>query len=648
MQGEGTQVFPLQERKKEHTVQQPTILLAILSKMAQKPGVQFDKLFQKLYNVDLWLLAYQQIAPIPGNMTVGVDGKTIDKAGLTLITDLIADLKASRYKPCPARRVYIPKANGKLRPLGIPAFRDKLLMTVLKLILEAIYEPTFSRYSHGFRPERSCHTALEQIQTEMTGTRWWVEGDIKGFFDHVNHDTLLSILSRRISDKRFLHLIGQLLKAGYVEDWRYHQTYSGVPQGGNLSPLLANLYLNELDQAITSRMAMFNKGKARKVSREYRRISRKVDAAKKEARRTGEWTAYKALRTIKLQTPSGEAQDPEYRRLFYTRYADDFLCAVIGTKAEAEELKTWLEDYLREELHLELSAEKTLITHASQRVRFLGYDIMRWKRPRVVRIHTKQGSITRRTGGYQLRLLMPQDKIAGFAKKYGDISNWHGKHRNDLLNLSEVEILLIYNAEVRGFLGYYALADNLTKEAHRILWLTTGSFFRTIAAKRQSTVKKVTRSLKRGPRSYGMTLKPEGKPEKGYELLASTRQLKKGAITHQHLDSLPATMKYKSRTELGKRLCANQCEWCGTREGKMEVHHVRKLGNLTGKAPWERQMMQRRRKTMVLCVQCHDELHAGRLLASKRMHRENGRAGYAERCKVGSEGRAVKPGVAIR
>ncbi len=648
MQGEGTQVFPLQERTEEHPVQQPTILLAILSKMAQKPGVQFDKLFQKLYNVNLWLLAYQQIAPKPGNMTAGVDGKTIDKAGFKLITDLIADLKASRYKPCPARRVYIPKATGKLRPLGIPSFRDKLLETVLKLILEAIYEPTFSRRAHGFRPERSCHTALEQIKTEMTGTRWWVEGDIKGFFDHVNHETLLSILSRRISDTRFLHLIGQLLKAGYVEDWRYHQTYSGVPQGGNLSPLLANVYLNELDQAITTKMAMFNKGKARKESREYQWISRKVDAAKKQARRTGEWMAYKALRKIKLQTPSSEPQDPEYRRLFYVRYADDFLCAVIGTKAEAEELKTWLEDYLREELHLELSAEKTLITHASQRVRFLGYDITRWKRARIVRIHTKQGPITRRTGGYQLRLLMPQDKIAGFAKKYGDISNWHGKHRNDLLNLSEVEILLIYNAEVRGFLGYYALADNLTKEAHRILWLTTGSFFRTIAAKRQSTVKQVTRNLKRGPRRYGVTIKPEGKPEKMYELLASTRQLKKGAITYQHLDLLPATMKYKSRTELGKRLCANQCEWCGTREGMMEVHHVRKLGNLTGKAPWERQMMQRRRKTMVLCVQCHDELHAGRLLASKRMRRENGRAGYAERCKVGSEGRAVKPGVAIR
>src|SRR5436305_14178925 len=154
---------------------------------------------------------------------------------------------------------------------------------------------------------------------------------------------------------------------------------------------------------------------------------------------------------------------------------------------------------------------------------------------------------------------MPHDKIASLAKKYRGISNWHGKHRNDLLNLSEVEILLIYNAEVRGFLGYYALADNLTKEAHRILWLTTGSFFRTIAAKRQSTVKNVTRSLKRGPRSYGMTLNPEGKPEKVSELLASTRHLKtRRATTYHHLDLLPATMKYKSRTELGKRVCANQ------------------------------------------------------------------------------------------
>ncbi len=615
--------------------------------MAQKPEVQFDKLFQKLYTVDLWLLAYQSIAPIPGNMTAGVDGKTIDGAGLKLIDGLIADLKASRYTPCPVRRVYTPKPNGKLRPLGIPSFRDKLLQTVLKLILEAIYEPTFAETSHGFRPERSCHTALEHVKRDMTGTRWWVEGDIKGFFDNMNHETLLRILGKRITDQRFLHLIGQLLKAGYVEDWRYHHTYSGVPQGGNLSPLLANVYLNELDQAIADKTATFNKGGARKRSKEYHNVSVMAATAKKKARRTGDWTRYEALRKRMLSTPWVDHRDPEYRRLFYTRYADDFLVGVIGTEAEAVELKLWLEHYLRDELQLELSAEKTLITHATKRVRFLGYDIKRWAGKRILRFPTNRGSVTRRTGCYQLRLLMPRDKTIAFAKEYGDTTTWRGKHRNDLLNLSEVEILLTYNAEVRGFLNYYALADNLTQEARKVLWLTTSSFFRTLAGKRQSTLKRVAKSLKRGPGRYVITLSVEGKPTKEYELFSSTRQLAKGVINYQQPDLKPNTLKYKSRTELGKRLGAQQCEWCGTKVGSMEVHHVRKLSDLTGKTTWERRMIQRRRKTMVLCVECHDELHAGRLKEKKRMHRENGRAGYSETCKSGSEGSSVKPGVAI-
>src|SRR2546425_10067600 len=202
-----------------------------------------------------------------------------------------------RRRGRPLRRPY-----GKQRPLGIPAFQDKLLGTVLKLILEAIYEPTFSENSHGFRPGRSCHTALEAVRREMQGVRWWVEGDIKGYFDNVNHDTLLRILSKRITDKRFLHLIGQFLKAGYVEDWRYHQTYSGVPQGGTLSPILSNIYLDELDRAMANKIAQFNRGKTRKLAGEYRRLSGVVCYAKKRARATGRWQSYKALRQQMLQT----------------------------------------------------------------------------------------------------------------------------------------------------------------------------------------------------------------------------------------------------------------------------------------------------------------------------------------------------------
>jgi group II intron reverse transcriptase/maturase len=599
-------------------VQQPNTLLAMLSKMAQKPEVQFDKLFQKLYNIELWLLAYQSIAPKQGNMTPGVDGKTIDGAGMKLILEAIADLKASRYKPIPVRRVHIPKPNGKQRPLGIPGFREKLLGTVLKLILEAIYEPTFSENSHGFRPGRSCHTALEAVKREMNGVRWWVEGDIKGYFDHVSHNTLLRILSKRITDKRFLHVIEQFLKAGYVEDWRYHQTFSGVPQGGTLSPVLSNIYLDELDQEMAAISAKFHQGKRRRATKEHRSLTNAIYLAKKKAKKTGNWSTYKALKQKQLKTEATDPLDPGYKRLCYLRYADDFLVGIHGSKTDAEEIRRELEVFLKDELQLELSPEKTLITNAKERVRFLGYDIKRWKGRRKVRFHTRQGVKTQRTGSYHLNLLMPVDKTIKFAQTYGEINRWQGKHRSQLLNLSELEILMTYNAEVRGFLGYYSLADNLKDVAGKVLWITQTSFFRTLAGKRQCSIKKVTKSLKKGPNRYVISLEKEGRGIKEYELITSTRQLKTEKVTYGQVDFIPKTGMYQSRNELGKRLLADTCEWCGIRGTQVEVHHVRKLGNLKGKTPWERQMIERRRKTMVLCVECHDELHAGTLSEKKK------------------------------
>ncbi len=632
--------------KEAHTVQHPNAVLTTLSKMTLKPEVKFDKLYQKLYNVELWLMAYQRIAPKPGNMTPGVDGKTIDGAGLRLIQDAIADLKASRYKPLSVRRVYIPKPNGKQRPLGIPSFRDKLLGTVLKLILEAIYEPTFSENSHGFRPERSCHTALEAVKRGMVGVRWWVEGDIKGYFDNVNHDTLLRILSKRITDKRFLHLIEQCLKAGYMEEWRYHQTYSGVPQGGTLSPILSNIYLDELDRAMATKSAEFNQGKKRKETKEYHYLKKVIYRAKQKARKTGNWSTYKALKQKQLNMEATDSQDPGYRRLHYLRYADDFLVGVHGSKTDAEQIKSWLEVFLREELQLELSVEKTLITNAKERVRFLGYDIKRWSGNRIVRLHTKQGVKTKRTGNYQISLLMPTDKTMKFAKEYGDSTNWQGRHRNKLLNLSELEILMTYNAEVRGFLGYYSLADNLKDAAGGVLWITMTSFFCTLAGKRQCSIKKVIKSLKKGPNRYVVTLEKKEKGVREYDLITSTNQLRKGKVMYGPVDLVPKTWVYQSRNELGRRLLARECEWCGTRGSLVEVHHIRKLGNLKGKTPWERQMIERRRKTMVLCVECHDELHAGILSEKKKMLRKIRRAGYVETHKSGSEGVSVKPDIA--
>jgi len=600
-------------------VQDPNILLTMLSRMAQKPAVKFDKLFVKLYNIDLWLMAYESIASKPGNMTKGADDRTVDGMSMERIQTVITDLKTSSYRPTPVRRVYVRKANGKLRPIGIPSFEDKLLQTVIRFLLEAIYEPAFSNASHGFRPGRSCHTALEQVK-RMTGTKWWIEGDIAGFFDNLDHGMLLSILGQRISDRRFLHLIEQFLRAGYVEDWQYHKTYSGTPQGGNLSPILSNVYLNELDQRMAAKIAEFNKGKQRQFTPQYSQVVDQRRRAKKQARQTGDWSAYRALTKQMLDTPASDPQDPDFRRMTYCRYADDFLVGIIGSKAEAMAIKEWLADYLRTDLRLELSAEKTLITNARKQVRFLGYDIKRWPGERRLRYRTSYGSVIRRTGNQQLALLIPRDKCEAFARTYGNVQDWRGHSRGNLTYQSELEILLLYNAEIRGFLGYYALADNLTEVASKILWLTTGSFMRTLADKHRSSVSLVAKRLKRGSNHYAVTLTKDDGTIREYALLSSTRQLDRKKVSFDKaLDGIPSTWQYRNKTELGQRLCANQCEWCGTRQGPIEVHHVRKLKNLAAKMVWERHMIARKRKTLVLCKSCHVYLHAGRLSeATKR------------------------------
>src|SRR5437879_7801401 len=211
-------------------------------------GLSCDELYRQLFNPDLYLHAYGRIYANQGAMAPGACEETADGMSLAKVARIVEEMRHERYRFRPVRRILIPKNNGKMRPLGLPSWSDKLVGEVVRLLLEAYYEPQFSDRSHGFRPARGCHTALSEVNVNWTGTTWFIEGDISDFFGSLDHTVLLSIISERIHDARFLRLIKQMLQAGYMEDWEWNPTLSGAPQGGVVSPLLSNIYLDKLDR----------------------------------------------------------------------------------------------------------------------------------------------------------------------------------------------------------------------------------------------------------------------------------------------------------------------------------------------------------------------------------------------------------------
>lgn len=351
----------------------PEIILNTLSSHSKVSDYKYERIYRILFNEEMFMLAYERIKSKPGNMTPGTDGLTIDGMTIDRIGKLIESLKNESYSPQPAKRVYIPKKNGKKRPLGIPTIEDKLVQEVTRMILEAIYEGHFESTSHGFRPFKSCHTALISIKKTFTGMRWFIEGDIKGFFDNIHHATLIDILRMRIADERFIRLIWKFLRAGYLEEWYFNKTYSGTPQGGIVSPILANIYLDQFDKYMKEYATLFDKGESRKIRNEYMNLNMRTVNRRKKRKATEDPVEAAALdaeiKQLQKQLrsmPVRDEMDENYRRLKYVRYADDFLIGVIGSKQECERIKEDITNYMRDRLKLELSAEKTLITHARE------------------------------------------------------------------------------------------------------------------------------------------------------------------------------------------------------------------------------------------------------------------------------------------
>jgi group II intron reverse transcriptase/maturase len=425
------------------TRQKAETVLGVLRERGRR-GLPCDELYRQLFNPQLYLLAYGRLYSNDGAMTAGVDGETVDGMSLAKIGRIIDALRHERYRFQPVRRVYIPKSNGKMRPLGLPSWSDKLVGEVMRLLLEAYYEPQFSDRSHGFRPRRGCHTALTEIANKWTGTTWFIEGDIADCFGTLDHDVMLSILAENIHDNRFLGLVRNMLQAGYLEDWVWNATLSGAPQGGVASPILSNIYLDRLDKFVeTVLIPEYTRGDVRRRNNEYARIR----MAAVYAHKGGDRQKASALRKQLRGMPTGDPYDPGYRRLRYARYADDHLLGFIGPKAEAEQIKARLAQFLHDDLKLDLSPDKTLITHARTRAaRFLGYDI------------TAQHSTSRPKVNGVIALRVPPAVIRAKCAPY--LKRGQPARRTDLMNRDDCTIIRTFGAEYRGVVQYYLLAGD--------------------------------------------------------------------------------------------------------------------------------------------------------------------------------------------
>jgi group II intron reverse transcriptase/maturase len=558
-----------------------------------------------MFNPQLYLLAYGRIYANQGAMTPGVTQETVDGMSLGKIGRIIDAMRHERYRFDPVRRVHIPKSNGKTRPLGLPTWSDKLVGEVVRLLLEAYYEPTFSDRSHGFRPKKGCHTALREVANTWTGTAWFIEGDIADCFGSLDHQVMISALAETIHDGRFLRLVRNMLTAGYLEDWTWGATLSGAPQGGVASPILSNIYLHRLDAFVENVLIPeYTRGERRTRNPAYLEVANLLA----KARRRGDRAEARRLRRRMRALPSSDPCDPGFRRLRYVRYADDHLLGFTGPKAEAEEIKQRLAGFLRDELRLELSQSKTLITHArTGAARFLGYEI-------TVQHDDHQIVHGRRVLNGAINLRVPAPVVKAKCAPY--LMRGKPARQTQLVNEDDHTIVATYGSQYRGIVQYYLLAGDVYR-LHRLRWVMETSMLMTLAGKHRSTVSRTAAKHKakvetpHGPRTcFEACIHRDGKKPLVARFGGIPLKRQKTAVL---TDRQPAQATYPHK-ELIKRLLVNKCEICQQTDD-IQVHHVRKLADLAqpgqSQPTWAQHMAKRRRKTLVVCNACHDRIHTG-------------------------------------
>jgi group II intron reverse transcriptase/maturase len=474
--------------------------------------------YRTLLKPTVYKIAIDIIKSKKGNTTPFIykDKATLDGIGTTWIDKTIGSMKTRNFQFQPAVRKYIPKPNGKLRPLGIPTPKDKVVQQAIRLIIEPLFEPHFLNTSHGFRPNRSAHSALKDIRS-WTGITWMIEGDIKGCFDNVDHHVLERLLKKRIKDPNLISLYWKTVNAGYVNNGTLEpHNLTGVPQGGVLSPFLSNVYMHELDVFVEGLKAKYNRSSNRRGSiqnPEYTAILKQL----RELRAKGDG---KAIRKAELERENISSVIRTGTRIYYVRYADDWVIGVRGPRSLAVKVKEEVETFLREKLNLELSREKTTITHLpTNQAFFLGCIIRRHGLKNTQGLIRKRGPQRIRRSNTRIILECPIERIVSKLKEQGYAHGADGKPKavTKWIYMKPEEIILRYNGVIRGYLNYYSVANNCNM-LRQITWILSFSAVFTFARKWNISPKKVFKKLGNPPTYKTCRKTPKGEKTVSYKL----------------------------------------------------------------------------------------------------------------------------------